>query len=86
MTTLKAIYKLLELMVRHTKKKDCKTVFEINELFERLLKQIFPDLLNPLKMEYDNCRQSCIKSCTIPSQSEMYIADALQKFHKIPKP
>lgn len=86
MTTLKALYKLLELMVRHTKKKDCKTVFEINELFEVLLRRIFPDLLSPLKTEYDNCRISCINSCTTPSQSEMYIADALEKFRKIPKP
>ena len=88
MSLKKLLYTVLEQMVRSAKRGDNKKILSLNREFERLLPQVFPDLSDTSRGEYDNCGQSCVMS-TNPKFAKMhdkFLADALQRFRRIPKP
>ena len=88
MSLKKLLYTVLEQMVRSAKRGDNKKILSLNRESERLLPQVFPDLSDTSRGEYDNCRQSCVMS-TDPKFAKMhdkFLADALQRFRRIPKP
>jgi len=86
MTEIKQMYDILEEMVESAIKGDKDKVRELNNSYEDLVPKVYHDQLRPLELEYDNCRQSCVMSMSMPNMRERFISDAKERFSKIAKP
>jgi hypothetical protein len=86
MTEIKKMYHILEEMVDRAIKGDKEKIKELDGSYEELVPGVYHRPLSPLDLEYDNCRQSCVMSVSMPNMRERFISDAKKRFSKIPKP
>jgi len=86
MTQIKEMYNLLERMVESAIRSDKEEVLELNTSYEALVPKVYHDPITALELDYDNCRQSCVMSVTMPNMREKFVSDAKERFSKIPKP
>lgn len=86
MTEIKKMYHILEEMVSSAIAGDREKLIKLNKSYEALVPKVYHNPTKPLESEYDNCRQSCVMSTTMLNMRERFIADAKERFSKIPKP
>jgi uncharacterized protein YdiU (UPF0061 family) len=81
------LYEILKMMLQATEKNDKKKVSKLNDDFSNLFLAIFPTVsASALGRMYDNCRQSCVIAELMKNMHEKVLADAKERFSKIPKP
>ena len=75
---------LLTEIMEAARAKDKDRILELDPIFDNLLHQNFPDLINERKRAYDNCRQSCVIGLTsFPDMYETCLADAEERYKKL---
>ena len=93
MSEIKQMRHLLEEMVEAADEGDKDRVIELDSSYEALEHQVYgKDFENPLRLQYDNCRQSCVMSVggilkgVLKDQHDKLVADAKERLSKIPEP
>jgi len=86
MIEIRRMYHILEEMIDSAIKGDQERIRELNASYEALVPKVHHKSRKPLELEYDNCRQSCVMSVSMPNMRERFISDAKERFSKIPKP
>jgi uncharacterized protein YdiU (UPF0061 family) len=87
MTPLQNLYEILKMMLQAAEKNDKKKVSKLNDDFSNLFLAVFPTVpASALGRMYDNCRQSCVMAELMKNMHEKALADAKDRFSKIPKP
>jgi len=84
---LKEMHGLLEQMIQAAKDRRKDELLKLDGLYETLLQRVYSKLDEPLRLEYDNCRKSCVTAVTmLPHLYESLISDSEERFSKLPKP
>ena len=84
MAKINQIYQVLEGLVEGALEGDKDRVLQLNGELNEMMMDHVP--LTPLENKYDNFRQSCLISVTMPKIREMMLADAQERFSKLPEP
>jgi hypothetical protein len=86
MTEIRQMYRILEEMLDSATRGDKQRVKELNASYEALVPKTYHSPLRPSDLAYDNCRQSCVMSFSMPTLREKFISDAKERLSNIPKP
>ena len=87
MTRIKEMYGILEQMIESAANGQAEKVFTLHESYKVLSAEVYPTLQEPLRLEYDNCRNSCVVSVgMLKHLHDQLVLDARERFSKIPKP
>ncbi len=87
MTDVNDLYHLLKNMLTSASEGDRTKVVELNQSYEQLVPELYPRLSETLRLDYDNCRQSCVLAVDmLKDRYAALIADARQRFDRIPPP
>ena len=76
-------YVILEEMLDCAMRGDETRLKKLNKSYESSLSRTYPGNHTPLDSDYDNCRQSCLLSFSMPHVREQFISDAKERFDRI---
>ncbi len=81
------MYEILEEMVTAAEAGDFKHVLELRRAYDvRKPLSIYMHMEEMLRSDYDNCANSCVTASVFLHLREELVADARQRFDRIPKP
>ena len=83
MTKIKEMYSVLEQMIESAANGDKEKVLSLHEKYKTLSPEVYPMLKEPLRFEYDNCRNSCVASVGILKQTDLSSLPGLNKAESI---